>query len=275
MIKPLVFNESSWMTKLLYKPLLNVLFLFYAILPVKDLGLAIIALTIVIRLVLFPSYLANLRSSQKMRELQPHLNAIKDKHKGDQKLQAEATMALYKEHKVNPMGSCLSAIIQLPVLFALYRVFSFGISDDILTHLYSWFPIKIDHVNTIFLSYLPWDFLHVDLLHRSITLAILAGLAQFWQVWLTMKTTPMSTSGNQAMMTNQMMYLFPAMTIVIGISLPAALTLYWLVTTLLTGWQQVYAIKTYRPSITSHERPDSPKPEGDRPDASDAPRLNG
>src|SRR4051812_24367868 len=95
-----VFNENSIITKLLYKPLLNVLFLFYAILPVKDLGLAIILLTIVIRLILFPSYLSNLRSSQKMRELQPHLNALKEKHKGDQQKQAEATMALYKEHRV-------------------------------------------------------------------------------------------------------------------------------------------------------------------------------
>ena len=110
---------------ILFVPMINLLVALYHIfnyihLPYA-LGFAIIALTVLIRLVLYPLTNAQLRASKKMQELTPHLNRLKEKHKNDAKtLQAE-TMKLYKEFGVNPAAGCLPVIIQLPLIWALYQ----------------------------------------------------------------------------------------------------------------------------------------------------------
>lgn len=245
-----VFNEASITGQLMYKPLFNLLMLFYAFSPVRDLGIAIILLTAVIRLILGPSFMSSIRTSLKMKELQPKIDALKEQHKDDQKKHSEELMKIYKEHRVNPLGSCLASVIQLPILFVLYRVFYVGLNDASLTHLYSWFPAKIEHLNTIFLSFLPWSFIHIDLTKPSWILAVLAGLAQFWQMQMSSKLNPIPADGKGGnFMLTQMNYIFPAMTLIIGLTLPAALSLYWLVTTVFTALQQWYTIKTYKKTI--------------------------
>jgi len=234
-------NESAWVTKLLYKPLLNVLMLLYVYIPGHDFGVAIIVLTLIIRAILFPSYLGTLRSQWALKKIQPKIDEIKKLHT-DKNEQSQEMMKIYKEHKVNPLSSCLPLLIQLPILFALYRVFSIGLTADSLTHLYSWFPQAPATINTTFLAFthIPW--LQINLANPNMYLAIIAGASQLLQSWLTTKFQPMQGDGMTKMINTQMLYLFPVMTGFIAWSLPAALALYWIATTVFTIIQQLFVI---------------------------------
>lgn len=112
-------------TLVLY-PITNILLLSYQILSSLNfpyaLGFAIILLTIIIRIILYPLTGAQLRASKKMLDLNPHLKSLKEKHKGDAKTLQSETMRLYKEHGVNPAAGCLPVLIQLPVIWGLYSV---------------------------------------------------------------------------------------------------------------------------------------------------------
>ena len=147
-------------------------------------------------------------------------------------------MALYKEHKVNPFSSCLPLLIQLPFLIAVFRVFRVGFSDSTLSLIYP-FIANPGHIN-------QQAFGFIDLSTRNIPLAVLAGAAQFWQTKMMMtKKAPANTDGAKdenmmAMMNKQMMYMMPALTVFIGITLPGGLTFYWFLTTLFTVFQQHY-----------------------------------
>src|SRR6266571_1394253 len=110
---------------ILVNPLINLLVAFYQGLlwlhvPFA-LGFAIILLTVIIRAAIAPLFASQQRMTKKMQMLAPHLSKIKEKHKGDMKKQQEATMALYKEHNLNPAAGCLPGIVQLVILvFGLY-----------------------------------------------------------------------------------------------------------------------------------------------------------
>lgn len=113
-----------------FGPVLNLLVGIYQALHFLHLpgafGFAIIILTILIRLLVWPIMTSQLKSAQKMAELKPHLDALKEKHKNDKKAFAAAQMALYKEHGVNPAGGCLPSLIQIPIIIALYQtIFAF------------------------------------------------------------------------------------------------------------------------------------------------------
>jgi len=224
-----------------YVPLLNLLVWIYNVIPWPDLGVAIIILTIVIKLALYPLNKKAIVSQKALQDLQPKLEEIKSKYKGDREGQAKATMELYKKEKINPASSCLPMLVQLPFLIAVYQVFRTGLDNGSLEYLYS-FVANPGVLNTIAFGWL-------DLSERSISLAILAGIAQFWQGrMLSTKKPPIKTAGAKdesmtAMMNKQMLYVMPVFTVIIGISFPAGLTLYWFVNTLLTGFQQLLIFK--------------------------------
>src|SRR6266571_203370 len=96
--------------------------LFYDVIP--SYGLAIILLTVAVRLVMLPLTIKQTRSMQEMQRLQPEVKRIQAKYKGDRQKMNEEMMSLYKEHKVNPLGGCLPLLLQLPIFLALYRVFA-------------------------------------------------------------------------------------------------------------------------------------------------------
>ncbi|MDD5606018.1 MAG: YidC/Oxa1 family membrane protein insertase [Patescibacteria group bacterium] len=244
-MKTIQITEGMWnglMGKLLYVPLLNILVLFYVWLPVPDLGLAIIALTILIRLVLHPSYASSLKSQRDMQKVQPYIEKVKEQYKDDPQRQSQEVMKIYKEHKVNLFGSCLPMIIQLPILFALYRVFIAGLSTESLQHLYNWFPNPPLELNTIFLNFLHASALTIDLTERSLVLAILAGVVQLLQTIITARYTKTSGKKNP---TSWFLYIFPLVTFGIAYTLPAALGLYWATTTLVMAIQQVIIYQTF------------------------------
>lgn len=229
---------NGWMGKLLYIPLLNILVLFYVYIPGQDLGLAIIAITLLIRVVLHPSYRSTLKAQRDMQRIQPYIEKLKVDFKDDQKKQSEEMMKLYKEHKVNPLGSCLPLVIQLPIVLALYRVFIAGLDTKSLVHLYSWFPNAPEQLHTTFLAFLGNSHLVVDLTSRNIYLAILAGLAQLAQTIITMRRTPKTNKTNT--MANQLLFIFPIMTFGLALTLPSALSLYWAATTLIMTLEQLW-----------------------------------
>ena len=217
-----------------YQPILNLLIFLYNTISFGDFGVAIILLTIVIKLILWPLGRTAIKSQKSLQDLQPKIEELKKKYSDKTEL-SKATMALYKDNKVNPFSSCLPLLVQLPFLWAVYRVFSDGVNNK-LDLVYP-FISKPETINTIFLGF-------VDLAKPNVYLAVLAGLAQFVQAKMLITTKPaVNTAGSKdegmaAIMNKQMLYFMPAITIFIGISLPGGLTLYWFVLTALTALQQ-------------------------------------
>ncbi|MFH1671362.1 MAG: YidC/Oxa1 family membrane protein insertase [Candidatus Portnoybacteria bacterium] len=225
-----VFNQF------LYFPLFNALIAIYSFLPIKDLGLAIIILTVLIRLILYPLSKKSIQSQKAISKLQPKIKEIQKKFKKKDE-QAKEMMLLYQKYKVNPMAGCLPILIQFPVLIALYRVFFTGLDPNQLNNLYS-FVQRPETLNFIFLGL-------IDLSQRSIILAVIAGALQFIQAKMIVpkKDTGKNKSGGfdfSSAMGQQMVYFMPIITVFIALNLPAALPLYWIVITLFGIFQQYY-----------------------------------
>lgn len=217
----------------IYRPLLNLLVFFYNVIPGHDIGVVIILVTILIRLALAPSFHKSLKSQRAMNLLQPKLNEMRERLKGNKEAQAKAMMELYKEHKINPLSSCLPLLVQLPFLIALYQVFSKALHSN-LDGLYN-FINNPGIINPKFLGL-------VDLGQPNIIFGILAGLAQFWQSKLMMPKTAGADATAKAMAL-QTTYVLPVVSVIIAIKLPAGLPLYWIVTTLFAVAQQYYIMR--------------------------------
>lgn len=226
----------------LYKPILNLLVFFYNIIPGHDLGLAIILLTILIKVIFAPLFSQSIKAQRNMQSIQPKINALKEKYKDDKEKLGAAMMQLYKQEKINPFSSCLPLLIQLPFLIAVYQVFRTGLSNNQIVLLYP-FIHNPGVLNPIFLGF-------VNLSKPNIIMALLAGLAQFWQSKSLMVKQQNKVQGKNDKevniantMTKQMTYMMPIFTVIIGASLPAGLTLYWFVITLLGALQQYWVFK--------------------------------
>jgi len=206
----------------------------------QSMGLAIIALTVLVRLILWPSQGKALRAQKELNALQPELKQLQEKHKGDQAKQAKAMMDFYKERKVSPFSSCLPLLIQFPLIIALYQVFRVGMNQESLTMLYP-FIHRPDSINTIFLGYFNLA------QPEKYVLPILTGASQFIQSRMAMPKSLGQADNAQMAISKQMIYFLPIMTVVIAMSLPSALPLYWFVTTLLAILQQYLINKSPMP----------------------------
>jgi len=235
-------------TTVFYQPILNLLVFLYNTVSFGDFGIAIILLTVVIKLVFWPLGRQAIKSQKSLQDLQPKIEGLKKQYAGDKAGLSKATMDMYKENKVNPFSSCLPLLVQLPFLWAVYRVFSNGVNNK-LDLVYS-FISRPEAINTIFLGF-------VDLAKPNIYLAVLAGLAQFIQAKMLITKKPaIKSEGSKdesmaAIMNKQMLYFMPAITIFIGISLPGGLTLYWFVLTALTALQQF--VTFYKKKDSGHK----------------------
>lgn len=224
-----------------YQPILNLVVFLYDIVPGNDLGLAIIALTIIIKLILYPLSKKAIKAQKSLQDLQPKIEEIKKKFKDKKEEMGRAMMALYKDHKVNPFSSCLPLLIQLPFLFAVFRVFSNGFGNGSLDLVYP-FIERPEVINQIAFGFL-------DLSKSNIVLALMAGAAQFWQSKMMMSKRPAVKSPGakdedmMAIMNKNMLYFMPAITVFVAMSFPAGLALYWFMTTLLTALQQLYLFR--------------------------------
>ncbi|OGF28284.1 hypothetical protein A2477_02385 [Candidatus Falkowbacteria bacterium RIFOXYC2_FULL_47_12] len=236
-----------------YQPIFNALIFLYNIVPGNDVGIAIVILTLIIRFALYPLNKKSIQSQKSLQDLQPKMEAIKQKYSNNKQEQGRAMMELYKNEKVNPFSSCLPILIQFPFLIAVYYVFQAGLTNpDSLSLVYS-FINRPESINPITLGFF-------DLSKISLVLAVLAGLAQFWQAKMMVAKRPPKTVRDMpgakdedmmAIMNKQMVYFMPAITVFIGLSFPAGLTLYWLITTVFTALQQLYLFKNTFPSPQS------------------------
>lgn len=216
---------SSFFYHVFYQPLVNILAVVLNVIPSHDLGFAIIAMTILVRVVLTPFTHKALFTQQKVRELEPHIAKIKEDLKDKKEEQARKIMELYRQHGINPFSGFLMLFIQLPLLIALYWVFSENF-DKISSDLYSFVSLP-QVINTTFLGIF-------DLTQRSVIFAFAAGLTQYIQGWLAVplaskKQTESQESSMATVMQTQMRYVFPVMIVVIGLRFSAALSLYWTV----------------------------------------------
>jgi len=227
----------------LYQPLFNALILLYEYLPGRDFGIAVIVLTVVIRLVLYPLMAQSIKSQKALSELQPKIQEIQQKYKDNREQQSKEMMGLYQKEKINPFGGCLPLLIQLPILIALYRVFWQGLQPEAMSLLYNFVP-NPGTINPTFLGL-------VNLGEASLASAVLAGIVQFFQSKMMIPKTKKPKLGDKTsqfsdMMQKQMLYFFPIFTVFILWRLPAAIALYWVVTALFSiGQQYLIFKKTY------------------------------
>lgn len=234
--------SNLWNT-FLYEPFLNILALLVSIVPFHDLGIAVILLTVLVKFILFPLSQKSLKGQAKVRQMQPELEAIKNSGKSKEE-QARLTFELYKKYNTNPFSGCLLVLIQIPIIFALYYVFYRGLNFNPEV-LYSFVP-KIENLNTNFLGL-------VDISQKSIVLAVMAGLSQFFLASFMPKPkkkentdpnkAPSFTESLSESMHIQMKYVFPFVVIFISYSISGAIALYWTVSNIFGGLQQMYVNK--------------------------------
>lgn len=224
----------------LYHPLINALAFLVSIVPGGDIGLAVVILTILVKIILFPLSQKSIQSQAQMSLLAPELNKIKGSGKSKEE-QARLTFELYKTHKTNPFSGCLLVLIQIPIIFALYYVFFKGIHFESGV-LYSFIHVP-EHVNMVFLGIL-------DISGRSLFLAILAGVSQYLQAYFMPKTAPntSTTPGSFSesftkSMSMQMKYIFPFVVAFIAYRISGAVALYWITSNIFAMGQQIYVNK--------------------------------
>lgn len=237
--------ESGFFATVFYQPLYNTLVFIIASVPGANVGVAIITLTIVVRTILFPLSHRSVVSQAKMRSLAPHLEKIKDKHKEDKQEQARKTMELYKEHGINPFSGCLLVIVQLPIIFALYFVFFKGLPNLNAEHLYSFVQLP---------SSVGMVFLGITLSKKSIILALLAAVTQYFQIKLSIPAMSPAEKGAKPSFKDefarsfnvQMRYMLPVIVFGISYSISAAIALYWTTSNLFSVAQELYVARKAR-----------------------------
>jgi YidC/Oxa1 family membrane protein insertase len=229
----------------IYEPIYNALAILVNTIPGGDVGIAIVLLTVLIKLALFPLSLVAVRTQMVMREIEPELKKLRTTLKEKPEELARATLALFKKHKINPLASIFLILIQLPVIIGLYFVFlreGNGEGFDI-SILYSFVELPTN-VSFNFIGM-------VDITGPSIVLAVLVAASQY--VVSRMMMPPLAPQGDEEKsfqadlmksMHIQMRYVFPIVMGVIAYVISAAIALYFLVSNLFAIGQEIYVRKT-------------------------------
>lgn len=204
--------DLGWFT-VIAKPLLYTLKFFYKY--VGNYGIAIIIITIILKVLFFPLTHKSFKSMKGMQKIQPEMTKLREKYKDDRDAMNKAVMELYREHKVNPMGGCLPMVVQIPVFFALYKSLMFSIE----------------------LRHAPFYLWITDLADKDpyYVTPLIMGVTMFIQ----QKMTPSQMDPLQ----QKMMLALPVVFTFMFLSFPSGLVLYWLVNNVLTIGQQMYINK--------------------------------
>lgn len=228
-----------------FNPIYNGLIFLLDVVPFIDVGIAVILVTVVVKLVLFPFSLKMVKTQLAVKALEPEITKLKETHKKDKQEQAKQTMALYKEKGVNPFSGFLLILIQIPVIFALYWVFLRGglpeINVDIL---YSFTPIP-ENINMNFLGL-------IDVSTKSVLFALLAGATQFFQIKYSLpqmkeRVGKASLKDDLARSFHiQMRYVMPIIVFSVAYAISAAVAIYWTTSNLFAIGQEIYVRKTIK-----------------------------
>ncbi len=230
---------------ILLEPLLNALLFLYAIIPGGDFGIAIVLLTLFIRVLMWPLVKKQMHHQKAMRELQPEIAKIKKKAKGDKQKESQMMLELFKKKEINPFGSIGLALMQFPILIALFFVLREVVTGDIAASTYGFiqsFPAITEIINDPS-AFDPTLFGYFHMADPSIILALLAGAAQYFQG---KQITPQSTDPNDqaAKMGSTMMKIFPIITVIVASAFPSALALYWFVSSAVAVIQQHFVLNS-------------------------------
>jgi len=212
-------------------------------------SLSIIGLVVLIRIILIPLFVKQIKSQRALTALQPHMKEIQKRHKDDRQKQSEEMMKLYKEHKTNPLASCLPILAQAPIFFSLFTVLN-GIAklkphgplkDSLLqsAHAAKFFGANL---SSSFLS------LHTDSTTKVVTVGLIVFMSATTfttQRQLMTKGMPKMDASNNMMLQQQkiMLYVFPIIFAISGVNFPVGVLIYWSTTNLWTLGQQFYVIK--------------------------------
>lgn len=246
---------SNFFHAIVYEPLYNGLVFLIDIIPGHNIGFAVIALTILVRLLLYPSSKKAILSQMKMQAIQPEIEALNKKYKDNREEKGRKTLELYREKKINPFAPILPLLLQLPIIFTLYYIFARSglptINGDLL---YSFVPTP-QFVSTNFLNFF-------DITEKNWPIAIVAGITQFIQATVYVKLTeikktevnkgsePSFQADFQKSMNLQMRYVFPILIVFFAHSLSAAIALYWTTSNLFSIMQE---LTTRRPRLKLFE----------------------
>ena len=212
-------------------------------------SLAIIGLVIIIRIILVPLFVKQIKSQRALTALQPHMKEIQKKYKDDRQKQSEEMMKLYKEHKTNPLASCFPILAQAPIFFALFTVLN-GISTGKGHGLMKGAVLESAQQAKFFGADLSSRFIgsngNTQTKVVTILLILFMSASTFsTQRQLMTKGMPKMDSSNNMMLQQQkiMLYVFPIIFAISGVNFPVGVLLYWGTTNLWTFGQQMYVIK--------------------------------
>jgi len=227
-------------------PLFNGLVFLMNLLPFFDAGMIIITFTIIVKIILLPLSIKASRSQLEMKGHEKNLNAIKEKYKDNKEEHGKKQLEYYKENGINPFASFFILLIQFPIIIGLYRVFlRSGFPTINVSMLYSFTPLP-SLVNPLFLGL-------VDITHKSLVLALIAGITAYFQMSLA-TSSQSSGSGEQSEMAKamnmQMKYFFPLLMVFIAYTISSAIALYLITSNLFAIAQEIYVKKKYHKNVT-------------------------
>lgn len=236
---------------LFYKPMYNALIFILDILPTHDVAIAVIILTILIKIILLPLSHKMFKTQIIQRKIQPIISKIQEEYKDNKQMLGVKLLEVYKEHKLNPFSSILLMIIQIPIVFALYFVFANGGLPEInTTDLYS-FVSRVNNINHILLG--------IDFTKANIVVGFLAALFQYIQIRLSLQNMnkiedkPLSEMKPEEMMQKQMSfmmkYFIPIVIFIASLKVSAAVALYWIVSSLFMIGQELYFRNKYKEQL--------------------------
>ena len=219
-------------------------------------SLSIVGLVILIRIILIPLFVKQIKSQRALTALQPQMKAIQVKYKDDRQKQSEEMMKLYKEHKTNPLASCFPILAQAPIFFALFTVLN-GIAaktDEGVSAPIARGFLKGDYLDsaaqaTFFGAKISQSFLgSTDTTVKIVTVIlifVMSATTFTTQRQLMVKGMPKMDASNNMMLQQQkiMLYLFPVIFAISGVNFPVGVLIYWSTTNLWTWGQQYYVIK--------------------------------
>jgi YidC/Oxa1 family membrane protein insertase len=213
-------------------------------------SLAIIGLVIIIRVILIPLFVKQIKSQRALTALQPHMKEIQKKYKDDRQKQSEEMMKLYKEHKTNPLASCFPILAQAPIFFALFTVLNgIGKNPPVKHGVLSQEDVVSAAQAKFFGAPISQTFLGSDITTVKLVTVILIAFMSLTtfttQRQLMMKGMPKMDSSNNMMLQQQkiMLYAFPLIFAISGVNFPIGVLIYWSTTNLWTWGQQFYVIK--------------------------------
>ena len=219
-------------------------------------ALSIVGLVVLIRIILIPLFVKQIKSQRALTALQPHMKAIQNKYKDDRQKQSEEMMKLYKEHKTNPLASCFPIIAQAPIFFTLFTVLNgiaaktdAGVSAPIARGFLKGEYLDSAAQATFFGAKISQSFLgSTDTTVKIVTVIlifIMSATTFTTQRQLMVKGMPKMDASNNMMLQQQkiMLYLFPVIFAVSGVNFPVGVLIYWSTTNFWTWGQQFYVIK--------------------------------